>query len=225
MYHDPGWGYVKAGLVGAFVAALVMMSVPVVAAVGDALKLGQANTANQVTDLSGSAAAGNLRLTNNLAGAPALNLKVTSGSAPFKVDSGAWVRWLNADRLDGRDADQLRAISSQCQNDSIPAGSNWTCTMTITIPRAGYLLMSGSVDIYETSGAGSSPWCTFSIDGTVLPASHRYLYIDQWEAGVCSSEIRGQRGAGTYTVTFDLGGVGAASFPDDGSAWVLFIPA
>jgi hypothetical protein len=131
----------------------------------------------------------------------------------------------NADKVDGRHARQLRTISRQCQNSNLPAGSNWDCTMTITIPTRGYLLMSGSVDIYETGAAGSSPWCTFSIDGTTLPASHRYLSVDQFEAGICSSEIRGQRGAGTYTVTFHLGGVASSTYPDDGSAWVLFVPA
>jgi hypothetical protein len=78
-----------------------MLSLPVVAAVGDALKLGQANNADAVTSLSGSSAA-SLRITNNRADSPALDLRVVAGSSPFKVGSTVKVRYLNADLLDGK---------------------------------------------------------------------------------------------------------------------------
>ncbi len=96
-----GWDTLRAGLAGALVAAVLTMSFPVAAAVGDALKLGQANSADAVTSLSGSSAA-NLRITNNLSGSPALDLRVRSGAAPLKVNSTTLVVKLNADLLDGK---------------------------------------------------------------------------------------------------------------------------
>lgn len=121
MGPDPGWGYVKAGLVGAVAAAVVMLSLPVVAAVGDAFTLGQGNSANAVTSLQGSAAA-NLRLTNDREGAPALDLRVTSGAAPLKVDSSVRVAMLNADLLDGKHASGLAAANHGHAGVYLPVG-------------------------------------------------------------------------------------------------------
>ena len=101
MRGDAGWGYVKSGLVGAVVAAVVLLAFPAVSAVGNGLILGQNNSADAVTSLSGAATA-NLRITNSQAGAPALDLRVVSGSAPLKVNSTTRVPNLNADRLDGK---------------------------------------------------------------------------------------------------------------------------
>ena len=86
-HGDPGWGYLRGLLVGALVAAVLMLSFPVVAAVGGNFILGRANTADAVTSLSGSAAV-NLRITNSQAVSPALDLRVTSGSTTFEVNSG-----------------------------------------------------------------------------------------------------------------------------------------
>ena len=99
-HGDPGWGYLRGLLVGALVTAVLMLSFPVVAAVGDR---GQANSADGVTSLSGASAA-NLRVTNSQAGAPALDLRVVSGAAPLRVNSKTMVANLNADLLDGKHA-------------------------------------------------------------------------------------------------------------------------
>jgi hypothetical protein len=101
MRGSAGWGYVKSGLVGAVVAAVVLLAFPAAGAVGSGLILGQGNSADAVTSLSGAATA-NLRITNSQAGAPALDLRVVSGSAPLKVNSTTRVPNLNADRLDGK---------------------------------------------------------------------------------------------------------------------------
>jgi hypothetical protein len=100
-FRNPASGNVRGALIGAVAATVVMLSLPVVAAVGDALKLGQANTADAVTSLSGSSAA-SVRITNNRASSPALDLRVVEGAPPFKVGSTVKVRYLNADLLDGR---------------------------------------------------------------------------------------------------------------------------
>ena len=97
-------------LFGVLVTAVVMLSFPVVAAVGGNLILGQSNSADAVTSLSGSSTA-NLRITNTQAGAPALDLRVVAGAAPLKVNSTARVPNLNADRLDGKHAGAFALVA------------------------------------------------------------------------------------------------------------------
>lgn len=101
LFRNPVSKNTRAALIGALVAAVVMLTLPVVAAVGDPLKLGQANSADAATSLSGSSTA-SLRITNNRASSPALDLRVAAGSPPFKVNSTTRVRYLNADLLDGK---------------------------------------------------------------------------------------------------------------------------
>jgi hypothetical protein len=78
-----------------------------------ALLLGHSNTANNTTALTGAASATTgkpmLQVTNTStkAGATALDLDVAAGKPPFRVNSGAKVTNLNADRLDGIDSSQL----------------------------------------------------------------------------------------------------------------------
>jgi hypothetical protein len=108
-------------LVGAVVAAVVVLSLPVVAVVGGNLILGQANSANAVTSLSGSATA-NLQITNTRAGSPALDLQVVSGAAPLKVNSRARVANLNADRLDGKNASAFLLAGGTAVNSSLLDG-------------------------------------------------------------------------------------------------------
>ncbi|MBM3956773.1 MAG: hypothetical protein FJ313_01810 [Gemmatimonadetes bacterium] len=95
----------RAALVGAVVAAVVVLAAfPVIAAVGGNMILGKPNTADATTFLSGTAPNSNLRIINSQAGAPALDLRVQAGSPPLQVNSAGWIRFLNADRLDGKHA-------------------------------------------------------------------------------------------------------------------------
>ena len=103
MFGDSQWSNLRSALIGAVVAAVVLLTFPAAAAVGDALKLGQGNSADAVTSLSGSSTA-SLQITNTRSSSPALDLRVVSGSAPFKVNSTTKVLNLNADRLDGKHA-------------------------------------------------------------------------------------------------------------------------
>jgi hypothetical protein len=121
MGHDPGWGYVKAGLVGALAAAVIMLSFPVVAAVGGNLVLGQGNSADAVTSLSGAATA-NLRISNTQAGAPAVDLRVASGAAPLKVNSTTRVANLNADRVDGKHSGAFALLGHTHTGVYLPIG-------------------------------------------------------------------------------------------------------
>lgn len=71
-------------------------------------RLAVANTTNALSSLVGSVADNAMLLVDNNGGGPALDLKVEPGQAPMKVDSGAKVDNLNADKVDGLDSEQLR---------------------------------------------------------------------------------------------------------------------
>ena len=80
------------------------------AAVGDPLTLGQANSAGDaLTRLVANLPGPVLRLTNTGAG-PALDLRVEGGAPPLKVNTGVKVTGLNADKLDGREAADLAGV-------------------------------------------------------------------------------------------------------------------
>jgi hypothetical protein len=115
---DPGWTLTRGVLIGAVVTAVVMLSFPVVAAVGSNLILGKANSVDAVTSLSGAAAT-NLRITNSLAGGAALDLRVVSGAAPFKVNSTVRVANLNADRVDGKHASAFLLTTGTAANAAL----------------------------------------------------------------------------------------------------------
>jgi hypothetical protein len=81
---------------------------------GANLLLGKTNTANAITQLVGTVAGPSLQIDNNStdATATALDLQVEAGKAPMKVNSVTKVANLNADKLDGMDAEQLQGFST-----------------------------------------------------------------------------------------------------------------
>ncbi|MBM3695628.1 MAG: hypothetical protein FJW79_06825, partial [Actinobacteria bacterium] len=155
----------RAALVGAVVGAVVMLAFPVIAAVGGNMILGKLNTADATTFLSGSAPNSNLRIINQQAGAPALDLRVVAGSPPLQVNSGAWVRWLNADRLDGKHAGAFAL-----------AGHNHDAAYLAIDGRADDSDLLDGLDSAAFAGAGHGH------DGTYSPLGHNhdaaYLAID-----------------------------------------------
>ncbi|MBM3957440.1 MAG: hypothetical protein FJ313_05245, partial [Gemmatimonadetes bacterium] len=112
----------RAALVGAVVAAVVLFTFPVIAAVGGNMILGKPNTADATTFLTGAAPNSNLRIINSQAGAPALDLRVVAGSPPLRVNSAGWVRWLNADRLDGKNAAAFSLVGHNHAGVYLPVG-------------------------------------------------------------------------------------------------------
>ena len=71
-------------------------------------RLAATNTAQGISSLVGNVARDAVLLVNNGGGGPALDLRVEPGQAPMKVNSGAKVTGLNADQVDGLDAEELR---------------------------------------------------------------------------------------------------------------------
>jgi hypothetical protein len=119
------------------VATMALAAVP-----GDPFKLGQSNVINAVSALGGNVNNSMLRITNNSEGpgATALNLQVTPGKAPMKVNSATKVASLNADRLDGKDISAFDA--EKVISDFGP------------LPRSGSYTSKGGTLIISASGSG-----------------------------------------------------------------------
>lgn len=86
-------------LVGLFTLTILAAAVPVIADIGDPMILGQANSANHRTTLSGAAADDAvLRIRNTAADGTGIQIIVEKGQAPLKVNTSKKVRNLNADK-------------------------------------------------------------------------------------------------------------------------------
>jgi hypothetical protein len=117
--------------------------------VGARFDLGKTNTVNAVSKLVGSVAGPSLLIDNNStnSAATALDLRVESGRAPMKVDSGTIVANLNADKLDGMDAGQLQGFSTlrvSTTDVNTTAGNNGFGTASC---QAGEQAISGGVQM------------------------------------------------------------------------------
>jgi hypothetical protein len=81
---------------------------------GQAWILGQSNVATAITKLAGAAGVDGpiLQLKNNNADAndTALDLRVQSGEAPMRVNSTTMVTNLNADKVNGQDAEAIKPL-------------------------------------------------------------------------------------------------------------------
>jgi hypothetical protein len=99
-------------LVLVLASLVVAAAVPVVAAPGDNMKVGRVNGAQGYqTSLYSTNPTATLTVVNNRgAGAPALNLRSKAGPA-LAVNTKAWIRNLNADYLDGRQASTFASES------------------------------------------------------------------------------------------------------------------
>lgn len=95
-------------VLGAVTSTAVLMSATAVAGtgVGAVFDLGQTNTVNATSTLTGSTAGKLLQVTNTStdSGAAGLGIKVPSGNPPFILNSTTKVTHLNADLLDGKNS-------------------------------------------------------------------------------------------------------------------------
>src|SRR5215203_3431635 len=122
------------------VASMAMAAVP-----GDPFRLGKLNTINALTHLVGRRDGPMLRVENDSSGAKAhaLNLQVSSGKAPMKVDSSAKVANLNSDELDSRDAGDFIPARIYTVDETIVMGTNVTGTTHVIFCDEGDVPISG----------------------------------------------------------------------------------
>ena len=137
-------------LAGVLTAVLVTTTTALAGSgVGGVFNLGQVNTVDQKTTLTGATSEPQLLIQNSGSGS-ALNLVVGAGAAPFKVSSSTKVASLNADFLDGLDsADLQKRVNGTC-----PAGQ------AVKLVHA-----DGSVSCLAVGGTGGS-WSLTGNAGT-----------------------------------------------------------
>jgi hypothetical protein len=124
--------------------------------VGSAFNLGKTNTVGAVSKLLGSVAGASLLIDNNSAdsAATALDLRVEAGKAPMKVSSQTKVANLNADKLDGMDAEQLqgfRALRVSTTEVTSNAGTAGTTGFAIASCQPGEQAISGGAELQQGS--------------------------------------------------------------------------
>jgi len=102
-------GFGRGVVVGAATTTVVLMTATALAGtgVGGVFNLGQVNSVNATTTLTGARAGKMLQVTNTSAGAGATGIGITvpAGKPPLTVNSSKRVDHLNADMVDGVDAD------------------------------------------------------------------------------------------------------------------------
>jgi hypothetical protein len=119
-------------------------------------KLGQINTSNVMSTLVGAVAGPNLKIQNtgNDPNATALDLQVSPGNAPLKVNAGAGkVTNLDADKVDGREASSFAGASHEHAGEDITSG-------TVEADR-----------VEDGSGSGLDADTLDGLDSTVLGAA------------------------------------------------------
>jgi hypothetical protein len=108
------------GAIAGSVFTLVVASSAVALAgtgVGGVFNLGQTNTVNKTSRLTGSSSTAMLRVDNTGAG-PAARFNTSATSPPFAVASHAKVSGLNADLLDGNDASAFLTTTGTAANSA-----------------------------------------------------------------------------------------------------------
>jgi hypothetical protein len=138
--HDDGRGGMLAFTVGLTSTALAGTDV------GARFDLGKTNAVNQVSKLIGTVAGPSLTIDNNSANgaATALNLQVETSKAPMKVNSGAKVANLNADKVDGKSVGEigvngLAPVAARSASDSSsPKVRDVSCQTGKVVVGTGY---------------------------------------------------------------------------------------
>lgn len=130
--------FLKGALIGGLGAALVMVSSAALAGtgIGAVFNLGRVNSVNAQSALVGSASTTMLRVRNTGNGR-AVSFQVKSGHAPFAVNTGVKVPFLNSDRLDDFHANELGRLSPTTfsfpgATDSTPFASTQITTTKAT---------------------------------------------------------------------------------------------
>jgi hypothetical protein len=163
------------------VAVVLGVGTTALAAVpGDPFKLGQANAINTLSRLVGTTNTPLLRIDNNSAGASAtaLDLQVERGKAPMKVNSAARVANLNADRVDGKHANQLIRVASFAGPSPLPNGTDGTvATTNITAPAPGFLVIDAGSDLFNPIQFDVVR-CGIEVDNATAPGSERFMELN-----------------------------------------------
>lgn len=168
--------FLKGAAAGGIGAAVVLLASTAVAGtgIGGVFNLGQDNTVNATTALTGNTSGPQLRVKNSGAG-PALELKVASGKAPITVNSSTKVGKLNADFLDGLDSTGFVHGSGQVRGFALTLTPTTTDKELLSIPGYGQLTAfcyTGDARVRYVNGSHSvRAWVSIIGDDTFIPAT------------------------------------------------------
>jgi hypothetical protein len=211
------------------VAALV---VPAGADRDDNMIVGRANGAKGYnTSLYSTNPSATLTLVNNRSGgAPALDLQVKAGPS-LAVSTSAWIQKLNADYIDGYQANAL-VRASGCGHTDAPDGTDYQCTFTIVAPKPGYVVLGGSADLSYDGTTWDNLSCRYDMSSGVgygtVPGTSRNLILDSSPAGsngLCATDGWTElTSSGTYSFRFVVAGVDSHTDLDSAIGTGTFTP-
>jgi hypothetical protein len=132
--------------------------------IGGVFNLGQSNSVNETTTLTGAKAGAMLQVTNtnSSSGATGLAVTVPGNLPPLTVSSEGLVRRLNADEVDGFQANNLNRVAT-ANASTIFAGLDPTKVVTATINTAktGFVIARGQALVTDDFSSQKCGSCYF----------------------------------------------------------------
>ena len=226
--------HLRSAFVGGLIAAMTVTALPAVAAeVAAALQLGQSNTANARTTLTGAVGSANLRIVNTDPDGSPLSLVSRVGEPPMKVNRVVKVKNLNADRVDGLSAHQLVRVAHAATNnvdEAIFGGGSSADVLTVTVkaPRAGFLVIGAAIDafgnVFDDFACRLAVDDTF-VDGTLIASEVHAAGGDHTINGEenCSPTGVQPVAAGTHVVDFQIISRNSVNF-SRAALWAMYVP-
>jgi hypothetical protein len=216
---------VIAGAAGAILAVVALFGGTALAGtgVGAVFNLGQVNTVNAQSELTGSLNGVLLKVTNSNAGASstALRLTVPTSRPPFVTNGTGKVVNLQADKVDGQSANEIARVAGQASQSTGWLEDDRTVLQTVTIsaPQDGFVFLSGQANPAFFDGCG---YCAVHLrfhdveantdtptNGTVISKTG----VEQFGALALSLMVPVTAGTHTFQLIgswYDVGGSGTA---------------
>ncbi|HEX9643211.1 MAG TPA: hypothetical protein VGC11_04335 [Acidimicrobiia bacterium] len=230
MAGDTSRVHFRSAIVGGLVVGAMLLAAPPAVSALASLVLGETNTANSRTTLTGRVKTTNLRIENKHNAGSAVALSVKPGNPPMKVDSSTKVQGLHADKLDGLSAHQLVRVAHDETDDAETDGN--VLTVSIKAPVDGFVFISGGVNGDQVEPGAGPMYCRFSLDGQVINASerlitHRSIPGDPASIGLysyCQSSVTVPVSSGAHTVRLNWQSGASLPAPGEASLTAVFIP-
>jgi hypothetical protein len=210
-----------AGMLGAM---LVVSGPAAVAAIGDAIRIGQVNAGNARTTVRGDTDGALVKMVNTGGGDTALQL--VSEGPNLNVSNKKRIKRLNADRVDGFHANQL-IRAAHAQSADLADADGAALTVEIVAPANGILIMGAAVDAQGDFDAYN---CFLAVDGNPIVGSvmHSTLHFAGTVHTVNSDENCSTTGGavvdkGTHEVALMIGDLDLGALLN-GSLWAMFVP-
>ncbi len=160
---------------------------------------------------------------------PALKLLVKPGQPPLAVNSDVKVANLNADKVDGLDANGLSRVAFEQSTDNVLRGQDGNlASAEITAPTDGFLVTSASSEVFNFSAADNVR-CEIHVDGTLAVGSDKTAELNgdgnANQQEICATNAVRPVAAGTHRVDFEAFGVNSSSTTfSNPTLWVMFVP-